>query len=220
MRVWYPDAGASKTTAFADDYAHLLNFYCALCQAGSLQFLEIAEELAEIFLARFLDSDGWFQTSAKDAERLVAVKLDVEDNAVPSAGSVAADALFQLSALTGNQRWAHVAESQVVKLSALASEHPLAFANWFRAIERQVLPPTEVLIGGNSTELRNTANQYLLPASVQISTGSSTPDLPITEGKDLSEPAGFVCSNYTCNEPAQSTAKLRAQLEGLFPVEN
>ena len=75
------------------------------------------------------DATGGVFTTAHDAERLVVRPKDLVDGAVPSANSVAADALLRLAALTGRERYRSAGE-RILSLSApLLAEHPGAVAD-------------------------------------------------------------------------------------------
>ncbi len=78
-----------------------------------------AVSLAEVMLSRFADPAGGFFDTADDAERLVVRPRDVQDNAVPSGGAVAATVLLRLTALTGEPRYRAAAERAIATVGPL-----------------------------------------------------------------------------------------------------
>ena len=94
-----------------------------------------AVSLSEVMLARFADPSGGFFDTADDAERLVVRPRDLQDNAVPSGGAVAATVLLRLTAFTGEPRYRAAAERAIATVGPLLARQPTAFAQWLSALE-------------------------------------------------------------------------------------
>ena len=149
-------------------------------------------------------------TTAHDAERLVVRPKDLVDGAVPSANSVAADALLRLAALTGRERYRSAGE-RILSLSApLLAEHPGAVADLVAA-SALVASGSEVVIVGDRPDLVETARTRWLPTAV-VAWGEPTGS-PLWE--DREEPLAYVCRGFTCRTPTGDAGTLASQLTEL-----
>ena len=102
-----------------------------------------------MMIERFADPQGGFFDTSDDHERLITRPKNVQDNATPSGSAMAATALFRLSGLTGDGRYAEAAESGMNLISGFADKHPTAFGQWLNAMDYCLGDPLEVAIVGD-----------------------------------------------------------------------
>ena len=94
-----------------------------------MRWFDAARETADAMIERFADPErGGFFTTSNDHEQLVARRKDVDDHPIPSGNSAAAYGLLRLAALTGERRYAELAESVFALLGHVAESHPQAVA--------------------------------------------------------------------------------------------
>ena len=92
------------------------------------RFFSRALSLAETLLERFADSErGGFFVSARDGERLITERKELEDHPIPAGSSSAALGLLRLAALTGEQRYEDAALSAIRLAVEVAPRFPSAF---------------------------------------------------------------------------------------------
>ena len=94
--------GRSTGEGVLEDYAHLADGLLALYEATfDERWFVDARGLTDTILDHFVDPVGGFFDTADDHEALITRPKDVQDNAIPSGGSMAASVLLRLAALTG-----------------------------------------------------------------------------------------------------------------------
>ncbi len=218
LRSW--KAGNKATlNAYLEDYAYLADGLLVLYQATfDEQWFTWAQNLAETMLTHFQDSEhgGFFDTS-DDHEMLIHRPKDLQDNAVPSANSMAAHVLLKLSLFTGNMAYWEVAETAVSTLQNAFTQYPNAFAHWLGAAVFMIGNPQEVAIIGepNAAETKTLIDtifaQFRPNLVVAVGDNSSIPLLK--ERKQLNGKAtAYVCQRFVCQQPVNSPEALAEQL--------
>ena len=226
LRSWR--RGVAGRRAFADDHA-LLGLAClALYEAtGDLNWFDEARELGDRLLERFLDPEagGFFQT-ADDDERLVVRPKDLEDNAVPSANSAAAELLVRLSLLTGEAELEDRATAALGLVGDVLARAPTGFGHALCALDLLLGPTYEVAILGEPGDaatrtlvgvVAEAAYRPNVVLAVASPADTRAPehvallrDRTALEGR----PTAYVCRRFACRLPVTTPAELAAQLDG------
>jgi len=210
-RSWQADGEPkARHAALAADHASLVDAFTRLAEAtGEARWIEHAIDTADTLLDHFWDLDhGGLFTTADDAEQLVVRQKDLMDNATPSANSVAAMALYRLAALTGEQRYANLADQILRLLATMIPKAPTAFSNALAAVDLRSTGTTEIAIVGDRPDLLAVVRETWRPTSV-LAWGESY-ESPLWEGRKN----GFVyvCRDFACQQPADDVDTLRSQL--------
>ena len=222
FRTWKAGADA-KYNAYLEDYAFLADGLLALYEATfEPRWLDWARELAELMLGHFrdLNNSGFFDTS-DDHEQLIHRPKDLQDNAVPSASSMAATVLLRLSLLTGKGEYWQVAERSVATMTKFMSQYPSGFAQWLNATSFILAEPREIALIGTRDELRPllaVLQTGYRPFQV-IAAGPGGEDAPVPllanrrqiDGKATA----YVCRQFLCRAPVTSPRELAEQLEAV-----
>ena len=205
-RSWH-DSGEPKARhhALAADIAHLIDAFTRLCEAsGQAKWMSYARETADGLLENYWDDErGGVFTTPKTGEALIVRQKDVMDNATPSANSTSANALYRLASLSGEERYAHYADSILRLLSRISTSAPTAFSNLLNAVHLRHVGVTEVVITGSRNDLLREFNKRWLPTAV-IAWGE-TYDSPLFAHRkpDLA----YVCKQYSCMSPSSNPAE-------------
>jgi uncharacterized protein len=212
LRSWQADASSGRILAYAADHGALVDAFTRLAEAtGQARWIGEARRVADAMLDLFWDDErGGLFTTGVDAERLITRDKDLQDNATPSANSLAAVALLRLAALTGEDRYRERAEAIIRLLGRIAVEHPLAFAHLLAAVDLLTGGITEVVVAHDRPDLVRAVQERFLP-NVVVAWGEGY-DSPLWQGRD--EPAAYVCERYTCKLPARTVEELVEQLSG------
>lgn len=180
------------------------------------RYLDSAASLADDILDRFQDreSAGFFDTP-DDHEPLITRPRDVLDNATPAGTSVAIDVLLRLSVYFGTTRYARVANAALASVAPIALKHPSGFGFALSAAELSLAKTKEIVITGPERDeakraLLRVVGEEFLPNRVLIS--SDQPGLPLTEGRDPSNVAAYICEGYACSAPTTGVEELRRLL--------
>ena len=223
--------GVLGPLAVAEDHGLLADGLLTLYGAtGDVRWFRWARELCEALLERFEDPEhGGFFTTARDAEALVVRPKDLQDNAIPSGNSAAAEALLRLASLTGDVRYERAATGALALLSTIAHEAPGGFGTALGALARIHAPRVEVAVigdvgdGGNPRAralLAEVLGRRHLPFAVVASARASEvagleAELPLFAGRgDDAAPIAYVCERFACRMPVTTPEALAAQLEG------
>ena len=211
MRSWQEGSGA-RHDALASDYAHLIDAFTRLGEAsGQSRWFDLAVECADDLVSRFWDPErGGLFTVADDGEALVVRQKDIFDNATPSANSTAAHALFRLATITGESRYANLADRILLLLSGLVESGPLAFAHLLCALALRSNGGSETVIAGERPDLVQAVQRRFLPYNVLV--WGEPFDSPIWTGRIPG--FAYVCRDYACSAPADSVDSLLERLSG------
>ena len=210
-RSWQADgAPKARHAALAADHAALVDAFTRLAEAtGEARWIEHATATADTLLDHFWDLDhGGLFTTADDAEQLVVRQKDLMDNATPSANSVAAMALYRLAALTGEQRYANLADQILRLLATMIPKAPSAFSNALAAIELRSSGTTEIAIVGDRPDLLAVIRETWRPNSV-LAWGEPY-ESPLWDSRTAG--VAYVCRDFACQQPTDDVDTLRAQL--------
>ena len=193
----------SKTSinAFLDDYAFTIEAFISLYQATfEEKWLIVAQQLTAYTLDHFYDENkGMFYYTSDIDPALIARKMEVTDNVIPSANSQMAKNLFILGHYFYNED--HIEKSKGmlynVKKNALISNS--YYANWDILMAWFASEPYEVAIVGNEFEaIRKEFDNYYLP-NVFFSGGNEEGILSLLEGKLIEgQTTIYVCQNKAC----------------------
>jgi len=209
-RSWQRSAG-HRHDALAADHAALVHAFVALAQAtGEARWVAEAVTVADLLLERFWDAErGGVFTTADDGEALIVRQKDLLDSATPSANSLAAVALYRLSALTGERRYSHQADQILQLVAGVVPGAPSAFSHLLAAVDLRRAGVTEVAVAGDRPDLVDAVHLRYLPDAV-VAWGERY-DSPLWDGRR--DGLAYVCHDYVCEAPVDSVAALEALLD-------
>jgi uncharacterized protein len=220
--------GRALSDGVLEDYAHLAEGLLALYQSTfDERWFSAARELVDVILDRFADPTGGFFDTADDAETLVTRPKDIQDNAIPSGGAMAATVLLRLAALTGENRYRDAAEAAIGQVLDVAPSHPTFFGQWLVALDLALAAVAEVAVVGSPLDgapLADATKALIAVARAgyrphQVLAVSAQPEasaVPLLHGRTLLDgrPTAYVCRNFACRRPVNEPAELAAQLAG------
>ena len=226
LRSW--QNGRARILGYAEDYAALLEALLTLTEVDDVAWLTDARSVADDMIDLFADTErGGVFTTGRDAEALVVRPKDAEDNATPSANSLAANGLLRLAALTGERRYEDAATGWLERIAPLATQYPTGFAYVLGALERASSAPIEVAIVGDPGDdrtqaLRRVLHTRLVPNAVVLhaAPGSGADLSPLLADRSLVDgrPTAYVCEHYACRHPVTEPSVLAEQLDSVLAV--
>jgi uncharacterized protein YyaL (SSP411 family) len=196
--------GKASGPGYVDDYANVAHGLLELHVAsGELRWLHEAVRLARLAVALFADHErGGFFMAARDGERLVAAKKDLDDNPLPSGNAMLAHVLLRLARIYGDDDFEHAAVG-VLRLVAPALERaPGAFGWALVALDLHLSPPRELaIVGPPDAPVARAALAPFQPRTV-TAVGPAD-DVPLLAGKTYvgGQPAVYVCERFACRAP-------------------
>jgi uncharacterized protein YyaL (SSP411 family) len=212
--------GRAHLNAYLDDHAFLLAATLELMQAEfrteDLRFaLAVADALVEGFEDR---ADGGFFFTSREHEPLILRPKPGPDGATPSGNGVAALALQRLAHLVGEPRYLTAAERTLRLFVGQMQEHPSAFATLCLALAEHLVPPTTVILRGETRELGRWQEQAGLaqryaPSTLVLALPDGIADLPAAMDKPARPGVNaWVCRGVECLPPIQQVAALEQAL--------
>jgi uncharacterized protein YyaL (SSP411 family) len=220
--------GRPRLNGYLEDYANLAEGLLALYETTfDERYFVAARELVEYTLTHFTDPRGGFFDTSDDHEKLVTRPKDIQDNATPSGNAVAVTVLLRLAALTGESRYAEVAETALRSLQPILAQYPTAFAQWLTALCFALGRPREVaLVGDPASQPTMQAmlavvfqpfRPFQVVALKRPGEASQVPLLDAREPLD-GQATAAVCVNFTCRLPVTDPDALRRQLDVAEPA--
>jgi uncharacterized protein YyaL (SSP411 family) len=215
--------GASKIPGFAEDYGAVAHGLIALHEAtGDLAHLAEARRLTGLALSLFAAPGGAFFLSPADGERLVARRVDVDDNPAPSGSSLIASNLLRLGRIYGDAAWEMAAEAAVRAVQGVLGRAPQAFGHLLGVAHAVQMPSREIAVVGELADprtaaLRAVVDRHPRPGQVVVVADPADPlfdTVPLLAGRAPRDgvPAAFVCERFTCQRPVATPPELSALL--------
>jgi uncharacterized protein YyaL (SSP411 family) len=216
--------GRVSQVVFLEDYAAVILGLLELYQSDfDPRWYRAAEDLAAIMIERFADSPngGFFDTPATAADLLIRPN-DPQDNATPSGGALASEALLKLAEFTGRAEYRDLAERAISRVAGDALKYPTAYARWLGAAHfalnqvKQVAlvgdfgdPALKELLGVVRSRFRPLAVVAASPAPPAKGSPPLLKDRPKLEGRATA----YVCEGFVCQLPVTSSNELARQLD-------
>jgi uncharacterized protein YyaL (SSP411 family) len=214
QRAWR--RGRNSGPGFCDDYAALaVGLYTLYSVTGDTRWYTAAESHVANMIHLFGDSDGFFSPGL-DAADLIARPKDFADNPLPSANSLAAEALVMHSAYTGeaNEHLAGIARGA----GRLLERYPSAVGHLLGVLISTDAGIKEVAIVGRPGprhQLQRVVWDSFRPDCV-VAVGDGRGDaVPLLweRGTAGAAAAAHVCRDFVCDLPATTPGALRSSLD-------
>ncbi len=141
--------GKASIDGFLDDYANAIQALICLYQTkGDLDHLMLAKKLVEIVEVEFFSKDQNLCYYTKRNTKLIARKIDVDDDVMPSSNSVMAHNFYSLGYYFRNERWIQNSKDMLQKVKGLISKYPGSYVNWMGLYYRILKGPAELSVLG------------------------------------------------------------------------
>lgn len=208
--------GKSTINAYLEDYAHCIEAFVNLYQSTfNEKWLNEAKILADYSIEHFFSEQNkmFFFTSNEDPS-LIARKMEVNDNVMPSSNSSLAKGLFYLGTYLDNEAYLRLSKGMLNNVQEYISKYGSGYSNWAILLLHQVFPFYEVAISGKELNAKVAEiNQTYIPNKLLIgSTGES--ELPLLEYKFTEgETRIYVCVNKSCKLPVTEVAEALKQID-------
>lgn len=196
--------GKASINAFLDDYAFTIGAFISLYQATfDEKWLKNAQQLAAYAIDHFYEEDnGMFYYTSDIDPALIARKIEVFDDVIPSPNSEMAKNLFILGQYFYNEDYIQKSKRMLSHVKKHAFEDGTYYANWDILMALVAGGSYEVAILGKGFEAKQKEfDKHYLP-NVFISGGKSEGTLPLLENKLIKgQTTIYVCRNKACKSP-------------------
>ncbi len=195
--------GSSKISGFLDDYAFTIEAFVHLFLiTGDEQWAINAKDLLLQAIDRFQDDKSlMFYYTEKD-NSLIARKMELNDNVLPSGNSVMCGNLISLSIIFETQNWYKMAVQMLQNIYEGMEFYGSGYSNWSEHLMKDVNDYYHVFISGKSCmdELKELRSQFIPQA---FFVPGINDELPCFKQKYTTELNFQVCKDHVCLLPTQ-----------------
>jgi hypothetical protein len=208
--------GVAALDAHLDDYAFMAWGLLELYEATfATKYLSQALDLMNIMVEDFWDDkNGGFFLGSDQSEKLIVRSKTAYDGAIPSGNSVAVMNMVKLTRITGDTKWAELAEKTLRVFSEDVNRAPTGYTLMLTGFMFDTQNSKEIVIVGDSRN-RNTAKflhtirASYAPHKVLLFKDTSISDNRLeqlanwtsTQNSINGKPTAYVCKNFACNQP-------------------
>ena len=199
--------GKLKIHGYLDDYAFVIDALIALYQlTHDLKWLSAAKEFTIIVIKDFFDMEsGLFFFTSKNDEPLIARKMEIQDNVIPSASSAMAKNLFLLGKYYSTPEYIRMAEQMVLNVAEEITKSTPWYSNWAQVAIMMKNTFYEIVICGDDSEVfYQSFTNYYLPNSL-FAVAKAETSLPLFENRLVAgKTLIYICTNNSCLTPLTS----------------
>ncbi|WP_171596168.1 thioredoxin domain-containing protein [Marinifilum caeruleilacunae] len=208
--------GVSKINAFLDDYSFTIEAYIVLYQASFKEdYLHKADRLVKQVMKHFSDekSGMFFYTSDEDPD-LIARKMELIDNVIPSSNSSMAKSLYLLGTYLENELYIERAMQMLSNVKDRLVKAPAYHSNWGQLFFWLANSSYEiVIVGENAMKAKKKIESLFLP-NVILAGSETKSDMPLLKNRYVPNQTTFyLCKNRSCKIPVYSVEELLNQLK-------
>ncbi len=207
--------GTATIPAFLDDYAFMISTLISYYQVSfDESYLQKADNLTRYVEQHFFDkTSGMFFYTDDQHSNLIARKMEVTDNVIPSSNSEMAKNLLILSLYSENANYETQSEQLIKNVIEDLKKNLGYYSNWAQVMALQLKPPYEVAIVGVGWQDKLAAfHTHYLPQSIFIG-GSTEGSMPLLQNKLIDgKTMIYVCENKTCQRPVEEVDEALKQM--------
>jgi len=211
--------GEAKLNGYLEDYAAVAEGLLTLYETTfEVKWFQAAQSLLDSLIAHFADPKGGFFDTSDDHETLVVRPKSLQDNAVPSGNSLAVTALLKLASLTGEGRYADLAEKVLRQVQPVLGRYPTGFGQWLSALAYTLGGAREIAIisdpqTSEAQAMLDVVWEAFRPFQV-VAVGSAETPIPLLYDRRQLKglPTAYVCEHFACRTPVTDLEAFRQSL--------
>jgi len=207
--------GVSGLDAHLDDYAFMIWGLLELYEATfKPSYLSEAISLNRIMVDEFWSDEGGFYLGSDKSEQLIVRSLTGYDGAIPSGNAIAAYNLLKLTRLTGEEKWAEMAQKLFKVFSNDIKNTPIGYTSTLSAFMFELSKPKEIIVVGSGSNLETQAaltllrskyipNKVMLFKDTDDKIQSLTPLAKWTSNHQMinNKTTYYICEDFSCKLP-------------------
>ncbi|TAL59671.1 MAG: thioredoxin domain-containing protein [Bacteroidetes bacterium] len=231
----------SVINGFLEDYCFTIDAFISLYQITfNEKWLDKARSLAVYSIKHFYDaSSAMFYFTSDQDTTLIARKMEIQDNVMPSSNSSMALSLFYLGKFYDNREYLEMSGKMLRQVQEEISKFGSAYSNWAMLMQCFLNPFYEIVIVGKDVdEKRRSLSEHYIPNAIFAGTDSppikpppefhSLPAavvpkgekkeqgklaIPLLEDKYVEgKTLIHVCENKTCKLPTENIEEALGQI--------
>ncbi len=208
--------GITSVPGLLDDYSFTISAFIDLYQATFNEaWLYKAKDLTDYAILHFFDTpSGMFYYTPDNHSDLIARKMEIEDNVIPSSNSEMANNLYILGNYFNNELFIQKARQMLDNVQKNLQQNVFSYSNWGLLGIHFIKPLYEVAIVGSAwPTIRKTFDNNYLPDAIYLG-GKNEGTLQLLENKLVKgQTTIYVCQDKTCKLPVTDVAKALTQIK-------
>ena len=198
--------GIAKIDGFLDDYASTIDAFLALYQITfKEEYLERASLLLDYCQDNFLHIESqMFYYTQKDAQLLVARKMEISDNVIPASNSIMANNLMTMGAIKSDMGLIEQAKIMLQNTQNNLEKGQVYYANWDLLLMRFSEAQKEVVIMGEDYIMLNEKIQKQFVFNTIFVGSQGNEYLPLMKNRYKKENSLiYICKDRACGLPVE-----------------
>lgn len=210
--ILYRNYNQGKTTieGFLEDYAHVIDAYLSVYQVTfDPLLLEKANELTIQTIKEFGDDASQMFFFTKSNSELIARKMEVNDNVMPSSNSVMARNLYYLGRFNHDARYLERAKTMLGNVYDGMEQYGSGYSNWGVLLLHEIYGLADV-VAMPKVEDFTTLRSQKIPFALYARFNNKIPMTKVKEDADDNQV--FVCFEGACKLPTSDLTEVRNQV--------
>lgn len=190
---------------FLDDYGACADAFISLYQVTfDEKWLAVAKQLCDTAIELFyVETEQEFIYSAET--ELIAQKVDIMDNVIPSSTSMLIRQLHKLSILYDKDEYTKITNQLLSNVLPHIHKYGSAYSNWCVLLLQKVYGLYEIaLTGEKHFQFKREFSSYYIPNKIYL--GGTKKNLPLLQDKDITKSKVYICKDRTCSLPQDTVA--------------
>ena len=208
--------GKSGINGFLEDYAYTISAFIELYEVTfDESWLKRAKGLTDYVLSHFRDErTGLFFFTSDLDRKIIARKIDLVDNVMPSANAVMARNLFLLGTLCFDDRYVKISGDMLLTVLPQLNDHPSYYTTWFGLLLDRQYNFYEVAIAGKDyLKILEGFRNHFLPNMVMAG-GDKEGNLELLKNRIQAGTTWiYVCRERMCKLPVKEVGQALKMLK-------
>ena len=208
--------GHATINGYLEDYACIIDAFTALYEVTfNEKWLTIAKKLTDTCFDYFYDQESkmFYFTSEKDT-KLIARKIEVEDNVMPASNSIMAKNLYKLSHFYTNEHYLRTSKQMLNNMIPIMENYGSGYSNWLDVYAHVSQNFYEIAIcGEHAQEKRKEIDTTYIPNKILCGADQQS-ELPLLKNRfNKNKTSIYVCLDSSCQLPTETASEALNQIK-------
>ena len=201
---------------FFDDYSIIIKSFIKYHEVTQeIEYIKIAKKLMDISIQKFYSKkEKFFYYSSKNSNKLIAKKIEIFDNVIPSSNSIMAENLIKISKIFDESEYFKISENMLLNVIKICKQEHSFLSNWLNVLLNYRIGYNEIILTGKNTKdsirkinLKYSNNKVILASEKKN-------NMKLLRGKLFTKKINmYFCKNKVCQLPVNSMSELNKLIE-------
>ena len=204
---------AKHIEGFLEDYAHVIEAFIHLYSITfDRSWLDLAMDLSETVRSEFQDAHSKMCYFTAANSTLIARKMDLNDNVLPSGNSLMATNFYRLGELFHKEEYTQDAKQMLMNIHDGMEQYGSGYSGWGSLLMQFTCPSFQLaIVGSDVQEMHQALLKDYLPHAIFC--GGSDLSIPVLQDKSIMDKTMvYVCTDGACLMPTSKLDEVRKQL--------